>query len=423
MVHLFDRDDGFENGAFAVLNPLSHRVQIGCEIDRCGENAFVFLAFALAVQLFPPLRYIVQFRVEIDQNFDFFARFVQFVTHGGILCSRIFVEILRSAHLLHAQRAGHQLANVESGSSDGQQTHRRQHRKTSAHIVGNDKCFVALLRSQRAQSAARFVGDAHNQLLGSGFALLFFELRFQQAECQRRLGRRARLRNRDDAETLGLEHRLQLVQVIFADVLTGINDNRCLVLFFQPLERIGERFVHGFGTKVTTADADHHHHFALVAQGFGRSLYGIEFDLDVRRQTEPAQKIVAFARTFVQHVQTLGCFRCILFYGVGRHKAKRFLNVQSNVFHNQFAIFIFVIIVVSATSVFWSVRASRTTAADADTEWNTPHRVSACSPDIFRSVRGYILCRSNLRLSSPSPPALFSRCNLCQSCCQTCGCG
>ena len=45
----FDADYGLKDGALAFLNPLSHRVEVGAEINGCGEDSFEFLALALAV--------------------------------------------------------------------------------------------------------------------------------------------------------------------------------------------------------------------------------------------------------------------------------------------------------------------------------------------------------------------------------------
>ena len=40
-IGFLDRNNRLEDSAFALLNPLTHRVKIGCEIYRCGINAFM----------------------------------------------------------------------------------------------------------------------------------------------------------------------------------------------------------------------------------------------------------------------------------------------------------------------------------------------------------------------------------------------
>ena len=43
LLGLLDADDGLEDGTLAILNPLTHRVQVGSEINACGEDALLVL--------------------------------------------------------------------------------------------------------------------------------------------------------------------------------------------------------------------------------------------------------------------------------------------------------------------------------------------------------------------------------------------
>ena len=43
LLGFLDADDGFEDGTLAILNPLTHRVQVGSEIDRSGEDTLLVL--------------------------------------------------------------------------------------------------------------------------------------------------------------------------------------------------------------------------------------------------------------------------------------------------------------------------------------------------------------------------------------------
>ena len=61
-----DRDNGFKDSAFTVLNPLSHRVKVCRVIDRSGENAFVVFALRFTVKLFPPFSEEVKFRIIVN---------------------------------------------------------------------------------------------------------------------------------------------------------------------------------------------------------------------------------------------------------------------------------------------------------------------------------------------------------------------
>ncbi len=64
----FDGEDGLEDGALAVLYPLPHGVEVGGEVYGCGENAFVPLAPAFAVELLPPLADVVELGVVVGEG-------------------------------------------------------------------------------------------------------------------------------------------------------------------------------------------------------------------------------------------------------------------------------------------------------------------------------------------------------------------
>ena len=68
-----NRNDRLEQRAFAVLNVLSHRVQVGRQRDAGREDALALLAFALAVELFPPLVDVLQLRLVGAEDLDLLA--------------------------------------------------------------------------------------------------------------------------------------------------------------------------------------------------------------------------------------------------------------------------------------------------------------------------------------------------------------
>ena len=55
-VLLSDGNDRLKDDALAVLNPLSHGVEVGGVVDSRGEYAFVVLALTFTVELFPTIR-------------------------------------------------------------------------------------------------------------------------------------------------------------------------------------------------------------------------------------------------------------------------------------------------------------------------------------------------------------------------------
>ena len=51
-------------------------MQIGCQIDGSRENTLTVLAFAFTVQLFPPFGDVVEFRMEVGEDFNLLAALI-----------------------------------------------------------------------------------------------------------------------------------------------------------------------------------------------------------------------------------------------------------------------------------------------------------------------------------------------------------
>ena len=193
----------------------------------------------------------------------------------------------------------HERRDVHAGDGQRQQSHGGQHRETSAHVVGNDERRIALLRGERLQRSAGLVGDGHDALGGLFLAVAFFDLGLDQAECDGRFGRRARLGDHDGGDRVLFHGVEQFGGVVLRDVLPGEEYGGVFLFLVQELERVAHGFEHGFGPEVRTADADADHHV-----GFGAQFRGFFFDggdvgvRDRRGELHPAQKIVsgAFAR-------------------------------------------------------------------------------------------------------------------------------
>ena len=212
VIGLLHGDDCLVDAAFAFLNPLAHAVQVGGEVHGGGEDAFVLLALGFAVQLLPPFADIMQFRVEVHEDFNFLAVLVELVACGGIEGGRILGKRnVLAASLLHGYGTGHQLLDVESGHGDGQQAHGGQYREASAYVVGDDERLVAFLVGRGAGSALLGVGDGYDDLTGRFLATLVFALLLQEAEGQGCLRGCSGLGYVDDAELLALQVFGQLV--------------------------------------------------------------------------------------------------------------------------------------------------------------------------------------------------------------------
>ena len=164
-----DRNDRLEQRAFAVLNILSHRVQVGRQRHAGREDALAVLAFALAVELFPPLVDVLELRLVGAENLDLLAAFVQLrcarlrKLPPGSLRTACRSAVARSI----SSRAAHQRGDVHAGGGQRQQSHGRQHREPAAHVVGNDEGRRSP-RCRRASSSAprALVGDGHDALGG-----------------------------------------------------------------------------------------------------------------------------------------------------------------------------------------------------------------------------------------------------------------
>ena len=92
MLYLIDRYHRLEDGALAVLYPLSHGVQVGREINRCGEYALVLLTLGLSVELLPPLAQVVQFGLEVNQYLYLLAAAVQGIAYSCICGCGIILQ-------------------------------------------------------------------------------------------------------------------------------------------------------------------------------------------------------------------------------------------------------------------------------------------------------------------------------------------
>ena len=185
LIRLLNRNNSLENGTLTILNPLSHRVQVGSEIHACGENTFMVLTLTLTVELLPPFTHEVQLRLIVHHDFNLLASLIQTVTYGSILgCGILLESHTASALLFHILSTGYQLLDVKSGNSDWEQTYRGQNRETATHIVGDDKALVAFLVSASTGSTTLCIRYSHDDLLGKVLAPLILALLLQQTECQ-----------------------------------------------------------------------------------------------------------------------------------------------------------------------------------------------------------------------------------------------
>ena len=227
---------------------------------------------------------------------------IERVAHGGILCGDVLlVWHFRACCLLHVLGTSHQLLDVVSGASDGQQAHGGEHGEAPAHVVGDDKALVAFLVSTGACRAFLGVGHGHDDIFGLFLTHLSLALLFQQAEGEGGLGGSAALGYVDNAELLTLQVFGKFRQVVLADVVASEKNGGVLAVVHQPGERIAHGLNHGARSQVAAAYACHYHRLAFLAQRVGHGLDFVqELRSDARGEMQPPQEVITWACAVLQ---------------------------------------------------------------------------------------------------------------------------
>ena len=147
-----------------IRDRLTHRVQIGGELNGGGEAADAVFTLALAVKLLPPFGHEAERRLVAAEYFDAAAVTVQVLTRRGVPPCRIFrraeIELLERDN----GRAYDRLY-VDARHRHREQADRRQDTVSAADIVGNDKALPALGVRQGFERTAMLVGRCEYCLL------------------------------------------------------------------------------------------------------------------------------------------------------------------------------------------------------------------------------------------------------------------
>ena len=171
-----------KQNSVSILNKLSHRVQISCQIYRCREDSFLVFSFALSVKLFPPLRYIVKAWLIVCQNFDRLSFSQQDITDCGILKRSVLSKIILQSFFSSCCCTFHQLLDIRTAYCDRKQTNCCQYRKTSANIIRYYKCLVSLFCCKVLQCTFCFVSCCVNSLCCFFFSVFLFQNLFKYTE-------------------------------------------------------------------------------------------------------------------------------------------------------------------------------------------------------------------------------------------------
>ena len=178
---LLEADNGLHQDALALLDVLSHGVQVGGQLHAGGEDALAVLALTLAVELFPPFGKEAEGGLEAAEDLDLLSGSIKAVPGGGVLgrggAGRICQTLLALSH-----GAGHETADVDARHGNGQQTHGGQHGVAAAHLVGDDKGLIALPVCHAFQRAPGLVGGGVDAGPGPRLAVALLQQIFEDAE-------------------------------------------------------------------------------------------------------------------------------------------------------------------------------------------------------------------------------------------------
>ncbi len=116
----FNGNNGLKYRAFAILDPLSHGVEVGRVVDGSREDAFFVFTLAFAVELFPPFSEVVELGVIVDKDLYLFAIAIEGIASGGVEQSRVLVVGCGCRCLLHLASAVDEGADVVACNGDGE---------------------------------------------------------------------------------------------------------------------------------------------------------------------------------------------------------------------------------------------------------------------------------------------------------------
>ncbi len=334
---LLDIDNGLEHDPGTVLNELAQRMQVRRQIDRCREQALVILAFALAVELLPPLGDIMHAGLIVRQDLYGSAASVQEVS-ACCIQQRIIVLERRLIKFCHGIGcAGHQFVDIQSRGCDGKQADSGQHGETSADIIRHHEGLIAFGIRQRLEGALHLIGRRINTLLRFFLAVLRFQKLLEDTESDRRLGGRTGLGDDVDGEISSLDHVHQMGQIGAAHIAAAEIDLRRFADLGADniVEAVLQEFDRGSCAEIGSADADDDQDIGLLSDLLRRFLdAGKLFLVIIDRKSSPANVIIAFSGAGQQRL--FGCQNIVLQYGQIRHREEILCacRVKSYVFHS-----------------------------------------------------------------------------------------
>ena len=144
VTRLIDLHESFKHRALSLLHPLAHGMKIRWHDQRCRENAFTLLPFTFPKKLLEPFSYIKNIGIKRRKHLDFFALGIKNIAQCRITITGVFLQITNSVLGLGFPGSIHQTLNVHPCQSQRNKSYRRQYRKSSAHIIRNDKRTISI---------------------------------------------------------------------------------------------------------------------------------------------------------------------------------------------------------------------------------------------------------------------------------------
>ena len=331
----FHIQDGFEQIAHAILDVLSHGVQIRRKVHASRENALLILALGFSIQLFPPFGDKVQGRLVVHHDLGGTSFPEKGVADSGIPVAIILGKGL-GAGFAAVCGSLHHGCDVDAGRGDGQQANGGEYGEASTDVIRNHEGLIAFCIRQRFQGPTGFVRGGVDAGFRAFLAVLAFHVLLEQAERDGRLRGGSGFGNDIDGDFLSLDEFEQIGQIGGTDVVAREVDGRPLPFFLGQivLEGVSQCLQCRAGAEVGAADANDHQHIGVAADLGCRRLDAREFHLVVcDGQIHPTKEIASRSGLAMQHgVRCLHLWREIRDFML-RDKSQRFFVIQTDSVH------------------------------------------------------------------------------------------
>ena len=212
----------------------------------------------------------------VYENLNLLAVSIEGVTCSCIYSSNVLLKgNLRSCSSFHVSSTLHECLDVEARDSDGQQTYRSEYRETTTYIIGDDEALVTLVVGSCACSTSLSICNSNDYFASHLDATLVLTLLLEQAESESGLCGCTRLRDVDNTKLFVLEELGEFEEVVFADIVTCIDDSRAVPLEVA-VEVVAQCLNHCTCAKVAATDTSNYYHVTVCTESFCCSLDVVE---------------------------------------------------------------------------------------------------------------------------------------------------